>query len=79
VIDLSKPRGICHIAGPYRDLVQHCARCGVLLCDDRNAAWPVGDPAPKGWAEGALVCVDGPASWFVDEMSKDMRACGAQA
>jgi hypothetical protein len=47
-----------HVAGPYVDGVQRCARCDDVLCDYRNAAWPDGQDPPEGFAEGAHVKID---------------------
>lgn len=60
-----------HIAAPHitvddRYLRQRCAWCGELLLDldlDRVEV-PIGQPGPPAtWPMGALVTVDGPASW----------------
>ena len=64
---------LTHIAGPHvtvnARLRQRCAWCGATLIDydlDRMAV-PVGqDSTPATWPAGALVAVDGPASWLVD-------------
>lgn len=44
-----------HVAGPMREWLQICARCGEILSDYRNAMIPAGDPLPRGWAVGAHV------------------------
>ncbi len=44
-----------HVAGPFVEWQQRCARCGAMLNDYRNAAWPKGQPAPTGFVEGACV------------------------
>lgn len=49
---------IIHQAGLMLDYVQLCVRCGYVLNDYRNAAWPTGQPAPSGWAPGAHVEVE---------------------
>lgn len=51
--------GLVHVAGPYRDYLQHCTRCGAVLSDYRNSAWPGDQEPPKGWQEGAEVSVSG--------------------
>lgn len=43
-----------HDAGAYEDCIQVCRMCGEVLCDYTGAAWPEGDPAPRGFAEGTL-------------------------
>jgi hypothetical protein len=48
-----------HIAGRYLDGVQRCVRCGLILADYRNAAWPVGQEPPSGWTEGSHVVIEG--------------------
>jgi hypothetical protein len=67
--------GIEHVAGPYVDLLQHCTRCGSVLSDYRNAAWPSGTPAPRGWEEGARVYVTGWSSSVISEGPVVGRLC----
>jgi hypothetical protein len=76
---------ITHVAG-FRihvngHLRQRCAWCGALLLDyelERTAV-PVGqDPQPALWEPGALVEVDGGASWVVSHQEDDelpVNAC----
>lgn len=49
---------IIHQAGLMLDNLQLCVRCGYVLSDYRNAAWPIGQPAPTGWPPGAHVEVE---------------------
>lgn len=67
-------RMITHIAGQHitiddRYLRQRCAWCGAILLDydlERVAA-PIGQEGPPAtWPAGALVTVDGGASWTVE-------------
>jgi hypothetical protein len=51
---------LIHLAGPYRDGVQGCVRCGIQIADDRLAQWPEGQSPPVGWAEGPVTIVHGP-------------------
>ena len=46
---------VLHITGPYVDMVQLCARCGAVLLDYRNAAWPADSDPPRGFVEGAFL------------------------
>jgi hypothetical protein len=43
-----------HIAGEYRDLMQHCTRCGAVLSDDRNTMYMIADGPPRGWPLGEV-------------------------
>lgn len=47
-----------HEAGEYVDWVQKCVRCGYVLNDHRNAAWPHGQEPPTGYKVGASVDVN---------------------
>ena len=49
-----------HEAGPMLGWVQTCKRCGEILSDYRNAAWPDDQPAPGGFAEGDFIEIDNP-------------------
>lgn len=65
-----------HIAGAMQpDGTQACVRCGALVSDDRNAAWPEGPSAPTGWPEDAAVDVDGPRSSTVPLSGGGFRSC----
>lgn len=72
---------IVHLAGPYVDLVQKCRRCGSMLSDYRNCAWPEGQPGPSGQEEGALIAVgvSGSHSWIVREPGAVPTCAGARA
>jgi hypothetical protein len=55
-------------------LRQRCSWCGTALCDYdlERAAVPQGqDPRPAMWETGALVQVDGNASWVLDHEDGD--------
>jgi hypothetical protein len=67
-----------HIAGPDVEvnahLRQRCAWCGTTLADYalERIAVPTGqNPRPATWSVGALVTVDGNASWTVDHADGD--------
>jgi len=47
-----------HRAGPLVDGVQRCTRCGYILSDYRNAAWPEGQPPPTGFEVGKAIDVE---------------------
>lgn len=49
-----------HEAGPLVKWVQRCTRCGYVISDYRNAAWPVDQPPPSGFKTGTFVEVDNP-------------------
>lgn len=74
VLPAARPApALIHIAGPDiqvgSQLRQRCAWCGAVLIDYalERIAVPVGqDPRPGRWAPGALVAVDGGASWAVE-------------
>ena len=67
-----------HIAGPLVCDQQLCTRCGLVLSDYRNAMWPIGQPAPAGWAEGAHVeVIDGNPRQFL--VTDDAADCGLRA
>jgi hypothetical protein len=64
---------ITHIAGAQVQvgsrLRQRCSWCGAVLCDYDlvRIAVPEGqDPTPGMWQPGALVRVEGPASFIVE-------------
>lgn len=77
---------VTHIAAPHividdRWMRQRCGWCGVVLLDydlDRVAVPTGTDPTPATWEMGALVTVDGPASWTadVDRLPDDACARG---
>ncbi len=64
---MDKP--IRHIAGPYTDLVQQCARCLCIITDNRNTYYQEGSSPPRGFDEG-LVVKDG-ICWYVPADPKD--------
>lgn len=74
---------VTHIAGPPitisdRYLRQRCAWCGEVLAeyDLARIAVPVGqDPTPATWSAGALVTVDGNASWATEAERLPDDAC----
>lgn len=75
-----------HIAGSDvtidHRLRQRCVWCGAVLidCDLALVAVPVGqDPTPGTWPVGALVAVDGWASWVVSHQDGDPLPDGACA
>lgn len=76
-----------HIAGvditiDDRYLRQRCGWCGVVLLeyDLARVAVPVGQPAEPGrWPVGALVTVDGHASWTVEADRLPDNACARNA
>lgn len=77
---------VIHIAGPGVQVGQHlrqrCGWCGAVLieCALDRIAVPVGqDPRPGTWGVGALVAVDGPASWVVEHADGDPLPDGACA
>lgn len=43
-----------HQAGPMVDMAQFCTRCGVLISDYRNAAWPSDSGPPMGFSAGPV-------------------------
>lgn len=72
---------IRHAAGPMVGLVQRCSRCSVVLIDYRNSFVAAGSAtASKGWEVGAMVVVNGQASWVTQssiEPRRDaLRRCG---
>lgn len=74
---------VTHIAAPQvtiddRFMRQRCAWCGDVLLeyDLTRVAVPVGqNPTPATWPTGALVAVDGHASWTLDEERLPDDAC----
>lgn len=52
---MARPTNGLHIAGPMRDLVQPCARCGAELSDYRNVQYAAGNPPLRGFEVGSLV------------------------
>lgn len=70
--ETTRPTG--HIAGPTvtveeRWIRQRCAWCGYILAnyDLDRVAVPIGQTgAPGTWPDGAIVMVDGNASWVVE-------------
>lgn len=77
---------ITHVAGLVvtigPQMRQRCAWCGAVLLDYdlERVAVPAGqDRTPATWEVGALVTVDGPASYLADDQG-DQRlpedACG---
>lgn len=69
---------ITHVAGLVVNIGpqmrQRCAWCGATLIDyDLTLmAVPVGqDPTPATWEVGALVVVDGNASWVAEDQGDD--------
>ena len=78
--------GVVHIAGPDvtidNQLRQRCAWCGAVLIDyalERIAVPEGQDPRPGTWPVGALVEVDGNASWIRDHVDGELlpgNACG---
>lgn len=44
-----------HIAGEFKNDIQHCLRCNYILTDYRNSMVPEGTPPMKGWAPGASI------------------------
>jgi hypothetical protein len=76
---------VIHIAGRQvqigRQLRQRCSWCGALLEDHQlgAGAGDDGNPGPPMWEPGALVALDGNASYVVEhEDGKDLPpgACG---
>ena len=47
-----------HEAGPLVEWVQRCTRCGYVMSDYRDSAWPAGQRPPTGFRAGAFVEVD---------------------
>lgn len=75
-----------HIAGNDvqvgTQLRQRCAWCGAILVDYDlvRVAVPIGqDPRPATWPVGALVEVDGNASWVVEHEDGATIPAGACA
>lgn len=74
---------VTHIASDVviindRYLRQRCGWCGDVLIeyDLARTAVPVGtDPMPATWPAGALVVVDGHASWVVEAERLPEDAC----
>ncbi len=74
---------VTHIAAPHitidgRYARQRCGWCGQILIehDLTRVAVPEGqDRAPGTWSAGALVTVDGNASWTVDGEELPEDAC----
>ena len=74
---------VTHIAAPPitindRHMRQRCGWCGDILIDYDLArvAVPVGtDPTPATWPTGALVTVDGRASWVTEAERLPDNAC----
>lgn len=83
---MASSEGVVHIAGSDvqvgDQLRQRCAWCGAVLLDYDlgRIAVPEGeDPRPGTWPVGALVEVDGNASWIrehVDGEQLPANACG---
>lgn len=77
---------VIHIAGPDITvgplLRQRCAWCGAVLVDYdlTRIAVPIGqDPRPATWSVGALVEVDGSASWVVPHVDGEQLPADACA
>lgn len=77
---------VTHIAGldvqvgPY--LRQRCGWCGAVLSDydlTRVAVQEGQNPRPAMWAIGALVTIDGNASWTVDHQDGEQLPADACA
>lgn len=71
-----------HITVNDRYLRQRCGWCGDILIDYDLArtAVPVGtDPTPATWPVGALVRVDGPASWVIEGERLPDNSCALPA
>lgn len=74
---------VTHIAAPHvtidgRYRRQRCAWCEAVLAeyDLSRIAVPVGtDPDPGHWPEGALITVDGNASWIEEAEGLPDDAC----
>ncbi len=47
-----KQRPVEHVIGPLEGGVQECFRCGVVLTDYRNVAYPLHQGPPKGMTVG---------------------------
>jgi len=48
-----KSRTVEHVMGPLLEsMIQECARCGEVLTDYCNAAWPSGQDVPRGLTPG---------------------------
>lgn len=69
---------LVHIAGPDVEvngrLRQRCAWCGTILLDVdlTRIAVPEGtDPRPGTWQLGALIAVDGPASYMLPRLAME--------
>jgi hypothetical protein len=67
-----------HVAGLVVNIGPHmrqrCAWCGATLLDyhlDRMAVPAGQDPTPATWQVGALVTVDGPASYLAEDQGDD--------
>lgn len=67
-----------HVAGLVVNVSSHlrqrCAWCGAVLidCDLERIAVPVGQEGPPAtWEVGALVVVDGNASWVAEDQGDD--------
>lgn len=76
--DEQRARTLVHIAGAQVQvgsrLRQRCSWCGATLCDYdlERVAVPEGqDPRPGMWETGALVEVDGNASWVLEHKDGD--------
>jgi hypothetical protein len=72
---------IAHVAGPMKDSLQQCARCGAVLADYRNAVVDLRCARlPRGWRRGAVIVVvgNGLASWIV-EGEDDSPPCAPRA
>ncbi|TDC63890.1 hypothetical protein E1258_09600 [Micromonospora sp. KC207] len=76
---------VTHIAAPHiiindRYLRQRCGWCGAVIIeyDLAAVAVPAGtDPTPATWSTGALVAVDGRASWAASATNRlPEDACG---
>lgn len=64
---------VIHVAGPYKDLVQYCTRCGEILTDWRNAAYLESDGPPSGIEEGAEWVITGGMGVTFSGLREHMR------
>lgn len=71
---------ILHFAGPLVEGVQRCTRCGAVLVDLTNCAWPEGEEPPGGYPEGDLSVDDhGSFSVTYTGLIEGAEKCGTSA
>jgi hypothetical protein len=59
-----------HVVGELNGNVQRCVICGEIINDYRNAMWPVGQPAPTGFAPGDLYITNGNPKMYVSSIDE---------